>query len=66
MLANVLCWRAACFRRGGTIPPRLALGGNGKGGESNSLLPQANLGEKRASFQAQADSSFWIQTPAIS
>src|ERR1035438_6360260 len=28
---------------GGTLPPRLSLGGgNGKGGESNSLLPQGD------------------------
>src|SRR5579864_3599686 len=33
---------AACRGVGGTRPPRLALGGNGKGG-SNSLLPQAIL-----------------------
>jgi len=39
--ASAFCWRAACFRRGGTPSrPGLPLGGNGKRG-SNSLLPQA-------------------------
>src|SRR6266851_1289122 len=39
-----LVGRAACFwRRGGNPPPRLSPGGgNGKGGDQTSLLPQAS------------------------
>ena len=41
-LASALCWQATCSGVGGTRPPRLAPeGGNGKGGDPNSLLPQA-------------------------
>src|ERR1700681_434952 len=44
MRASCFCWRAACSPAwGDPPPPRLALGGNGKGG-LNSLLPQAISG----------------------
>jgi len=40
--ASAFGWLATCSGVGGTRPPRLAPGGgNGKGGDPNSLLPQA-------------------------
>ena len=60
MLASVFCWRAACFRRGGNHPrPGLPLGGNGKG-ESNSLLPQANLVSENVSSPLQVETALEI------
>jgi hypothetical protein len=43
-------------------PPRLAPGGNGKGG-SNALLPQANLSGENVSSLLQAEFAFWIVLP---
>src|ERR1035437_4236673 len=41
---------------GGTLPPRLSPGGgNGKGGDSNSLLPQAITGGVNGGGQLQAN-----------
>jgi hypothetical protein len=42
MRAGGFSWRAACAAWGEPSPPRLAPGGNGKGG-LDSLLPQAIL-----------------------
>jgi hypothetical protein len=42
MCASAFCWHTACPAAwGGTRPPRLSPGGNGKGGVQTSLLPQA-------------------------
>jgi hypothetical protein len=49
MCASALCWRAACFQRGGTRPPR--------------LFPKRETGKGVQFLAPQANSPGWLLIP---